>query len=100
MSLPRLGILLASVVVLLGCSKLAELAGVPTNDFTVKVTLADTVAVGQTVTATATKDSAGQTIVLTAEWRSSNPSVASVDAPGNVTGKAAGQATIFADVGR
>ena len=61
--------------------------------------MADTVAVGQTVPATAIKDSAGQMIVGAAAWRTSNAGVASVDAQGNVTGQAAGQATIFADIG-
>jgi hypothetical protein len=101
MSRPSSVALLAAALTLVGCSKVADLVGVPGGVATVTVVAPATILVGDTVLATVlVKNSRGQTVDAPATWRSSDASAISVDAMGRLHSDAIGrQATISATVG-
>ena len=85
---------LAFAVALVGCNVVAKLAGVPLKEVvSVAVVLPAGILVGDSVQATATAtDNAGNvTNSAPATWRSSDATVASVDAQGWVTGLIGGR---------
>jgi hypothetical protein len=105
MSRSAVVVVLTFSVPLVGCGKLAELAGVPSHDVaTVTVVVPGTILTGDTVQARAqARDRSGGTPTgdTTATWRSSDPAAVFVDAAGRVHGDSVGrQATIYASVGK